>query len=84
MREAERDPALRNRMGSLLGDYRRIMVAAVGADQRRGAVIDGVPPEAIATFLAALGDGLLLHALLDRKLEVTAALEAVRSMLRPS
>ena len=84
MREAERDPALRDRMGALLADYRRIIVATVRADQQRGAVIGGVPAEAVATFLAALGDGLLLHALLDRKLDVTAALEAVRIMLRPT
>lgn len=84
MREAERDPALRDRMGALLADYRRIVVATVRTDQQRGAVVDGVPAEAVATFLAALGDGLLLHALLDRKLDVTAALEAVRIMLRPT
>ena len=84
MREAERDPALRDRMGALLGDYRRIIAATVRTDQQRGAVVDGVPAEAVATFLAALGDGLLLHALLDREVDVTAALEAVRTILRPS
>lgn len=84
MREAERDPALRDRMGALLAEYRRIIVATVRADQQSGVVVDSVPAEALATFLAALGDGLLLHAVLDRKLDVTAALEAARIMLRPS
>lgn len=84
MREAERDPALRDRMGALLADYRRIIVATVRADQQRGTVTDTVPAEAVATLLTAVGDGLLLHALLDSALDVTAALEAVRIMLRPT
>ena len=81
MREAERDPELRERMGAMLGSYRRLMVETVRADQERGAVFDGAPPEAIATVLAALGDGLLLHVLLDPELDVAAAIEALRALL---
>jgi hypothetical protein len=48
-RESERDRVLRERMGALLGAYRRLMVETVRADQARGAVFDGAPPEAIAS-----------------------------------
>ena len=83
MSEAERDPALRARMGALLDQYRQLMIATVRADQARGAVFDGVPPEAIATLIGAVGDGLALHAVLDPGLDVTAALEALRALLAP-
>ena len=81
MREAERDPMLRERMGAMLGEYRRLMVETVRADQERGAVFDGAPPAAIATLLGAVGDGLLLHALLDPELDIAAAVEALRALL---
>jgi AcrR family transcriptional regulator len=81
MREAEREPALRERMGAMLGSYRRLMIEAVRADQQRGAVFDGAPPEALATVIGAVGDGLLLHALLDPELDVAAAIEALRALL---
>ena len=81
MAEAERDPALRERLGTLLGAYRRLMVDTVRAEQQRGVVFDGAPPEAIATVLAAAGDGLLLHTLLDPKLDVAAAVAALRALL---
>jgi AcrR family transcriptional regulator len=81
MREAERDPALRERMGAMLGVYRRLIIETVRADQERGAVFDGAPPAAIATLLAAAGDGLLMHALLDPELDVAAAIEALRALL---
>lgn len=81
MREAERDPALRERLGALLGQYRRVMVETVRADQERGAVFAGAPPEALATLLAAAGDGLLLYVLLDPDLDVDAVLAALRALL---
>ena len=61
MREAERDPALRERMGAMLSQYRELMVQAVRAEQERGAVFAGAPADAIATLLRAVGDGLLLR-----------------------
>jgi hypothetical protein len=82
MAEAERDPALRERMGALLGAYRQLMVDTVRAEQQRGVVFAGAPPEAIATVLGAAGDGLLLHALLDPQLDVAAAVQALRALLR--
>lgn len=81
MREAERDPMLRERMGAMLGEYRRLMVETVRADQERGAVFDGAPAAAIATLLGAVGDGLLLHALLDPELDIAGAIAALRALL---
>jgi AcrR family transcriptional regulator len=82
MREAERDPALRERMGALLGVYRRVMVETVRADQARGAAFAGAPAEALATLIGAVGDGLLLHVLLDPELDPRPALEALRALVR--
>ena len=82
MREAERDAGLRERLGELLGAYRQLMVKLVRADQERGAIFAGAPAAAIATVLGAVGDGLLLHALLDPQLDVRAALAALRAVLR--
>lgn len=81
MREAERDPDLRARMGTLMGHYRQLMVDTVRADQQRGAIIDTAPAEALATLLGALGDGLLMHALLDPDLDITPSLQAMRRLL---
>ena len=86
MREAERDAVLRERMGAMLTQYRQMLIQTVRADQARGAVFPGAPADAIATLLGAVGDGLLLHALLDPELDVPAALNALRALLaaRPS
>ncbi len=81
MREAERDPPLRERMGAMLAEYRRLIADAVRGDQQRRAVFDGAPPEAIATLLGAVGDGLLLHVMLDPQLDVAGAIEALRALL---
>ena len=83
MREAERDPALRDRMGAMMAQYRELMVQAVRAEQERGAVFADVQADAIATLLGAVGDGLLLHALLDPGLDVQPALDALRALLAP-
>lgn len=68
-------------MGSLLDEYRRVMVETVRADQERGGAFDGAPATAIATLLGAIGDGLLLHALLDPDLDVASAIAALRALL---
>jgi AcrR family transcriptional regulator len=83
MREAERDGALRERLGGLLGDYRRLLVEVVRADQERGAAFAGAPPEGLAALLAAAGDGLLLHILLDPALDSAGAVAALRALLQP-
>jgi hypothetical protein len=70
-------------MGAMLARYRALMIAAVRAEQQRGTVFAGAPADAIATLLGAVGDGLLLHALLDPGLDVRPALDALRALLAP-
>jgi AcrR family transcriptional regulator len=83
MREAERDQTLRERMGAMLHQYREMMIHAVAADQRDGTVFAAASADALATVLAAVGDGLLLHALIDPDLDIRAALDALRALLEP-
>ena len=83
MREAEREPVLRERMGAMMREYRDLMVRTVRAEQARGGVFDGASPEAIATLLGAVGDGLLMHVLLDRDVDVAGAIAAMRALLAP-
>ena len=82
MREAERDPVLRARLGEMLNAYRQLMIEITRADQERGVAFAGASPEAIATLLAAAGDGLLMHALIDPELDIAAGIGALRAMLR--
>ncbi|HEX3815397.1 MAG TPA: TetR/AcrR family transcriptional regulator, partial [Mycobacteriales bacterium] len=82
MREAERDDRLRQQMGVLMGEYRELMIRTVRADQAAGAVFDSASAVGIATLLAAVGDGLLLHALLDPDLDIHAAIHALRVLLQ--
>ena len=81
MREAERDHVLRERMGTMLDQYRRMIVAIVRAEQERGGMFAGASPEAIATLLGAVGDGLLLHVVLNPDLDVAGAIDALRALL---
>ncbi len=81
MREAERDDALRERMGAMITDYRRLVIEAVRSDQQRGLIPASISTDGIATLVTALGDGLLLHALLDPNLDVATALSALRMLL---
>ena len=81
MRESGRDEALRERMRGILADYRGVIVRLVRSEQERGATVDGVSAPGVATLLAAVGDGLLLHALLDDELDVAEALAALRGLL---
>jgi AcrR family transcriptional regulator len=83
MREAERDQTLRARMGAMLHQYRQLMIETVAADQDRDAVFAAAPADALATLLAAVGDGLLLHALIDPDLDIRATLDALRALLEP-
>jgi AcrR family transcriptional regulator len=81
MREAERDPVLRERLAEMLSTFRGNVVRVVRADQQRGTVPGDVSPDAVAAILGALGDGLLLHALLDPDLDPTQALDGLGTLL---
>ena len=69
-------------MAALLAAYREQMVKLAEADAARGAELGGVSPAAAATLIAALGDGLFLHALLDPELDTAQAMAALRQLLR--
>lgn len=81
MREAERDPALGAQMRSMLAAYRQVFMDVVRAEQERGAVARDISVEGLATLIAAVGDGLAVHALLDPDLDMVAPLDALRALL---
>lgn len=83
MREAERDETLRARMSAMLHQYRELLIRALTADQEHGSVFAGASADALTTLLAAVGDGLLLHVLINPDLDVRAALDALRTLLEP-
>jgi hypothetical protein len=70
-------------MGTMMRDYRGLITDLVRGEQRRGVLPARVPAEGLATLLGAVGDGLLLHALLDPDLDVGAALDALRELITP-
>lgn len=82
MRESERNPALRHSIAATLRDYRRLVAELVRADQDRAVVPSGLDAPAVATLIAAAGDGLLLHSLLDPELDVVAPVETLLALLR--
>jgi AcrR family transcriptional regulator len=81
MREAERDQELRSRLGELLHQSRNGMIAVIRADQERGVLPPKPSAETLATLLASIGDGLLLHGLIDEGLDPSAAIEAFAELL---
>ncbi len=81
IREAERDEGLRERMGAMVTEYRKVLVAVVRAEQERGAISATISAEGVATLVTAIGDGLFLHALLDPDLDVSEALGTLRVLL---
>ena len=84
MLESERDPVLRERIAALLRDYRDALREVLRADPPRGAAAAGIEPDALATLIAAVGDGLFLHARLDPELDARPALAALTALLRSS
>ena len=81
MLESERNPVLRERLGALLHDFRRAVAEVATASQERGTAPADLPPEALATLVGAVGDGLFLHARLDPDLDAADALSALRALL---
>ncbi len=82
MREAERDPQMRRRMAALMRDYRAVIADLAKADQERGSVPATATASGLATLVGAVGDGLLLHALLDPKLDIREAIDSLRALMR--
>ena len=83
MLESERNPLLRKRLADLLNDFRQAVTDLARTGQERGTVPADIPPDALATLLGALADGLFLHARLDPELDAAGALDALRTLLRP-
>jgi AcrR family transcriptional regulator len=83
MLEAERNPILRERLASLLREFRQVVADLARAGQESGTAPAKASPEALATLLGAVADGLFLHARLDPQLDASGALNALRALLRP-
>src|SRR4051794_38106854 len=81
MLQAERDPVLRRRLAELMGRYREAMTDLVASSQRHRATKVQTDPAGLAALLAAIGDGLFLHARIDPQLDTEAALTALRDLL---
>lgn len=82
MREAKRNPALRHRLALILREYRQVVAELARAEQLRGAIGAGFTPSALATLIAAVGDGLLLHLMLDPELNTADAAATLFALLR--
>jgi len=80
--ESKRNPALRQHLAAILRDYRRVVAEVVRAEQSQGMLASNLAPEAVAILIAAVGDGLLLHVLLDSELNVTLAIETLFALWR--
>jgi AcrR family transcriptional regulator len=81
MLQAERDPVLRRRLAELMRDYREALTDIVRDSQRRKTTKVRTDPAGLAALLAAVGDGLFLHARIDPDLDTAAALTALRDLL---
>jgi AcrR family transcriptional regulator len=81
MLQAERDPVLRRRLAELMGRYREAMTDLVASSQRRRTTKVQTDPAGLAALLAAIGDGLFLHARIDPELDTEAAITALRDLL---
>lgn len=81
MLQAERDPVLRRQLAELMGRYREAMTDLVASSQRRRTTKVQTDPAGLAALLAAIGDGLFLHARIDPELDTEAALTALRDLL---
>jgi AcrR family transcriptional regulator len=83
MLESERNPRLRERMAAMLRDFRGALAEIAATDQARGTAPAGTSPQALATLLGAVGDGLFLQARLDPDLDAARALDALGALLKP-
>lgn len=81
MREAGRNPALQTRLAGMLAEYREVLASLVRTGSQRGGVPVGADPAGLATLLAAAGDGLLLHAMLDPTTDLVGAVTALGLLL---
>lgn len=82
MMQASRDEPLRQGLLEVLAAARREMAARVAVDQAAGLLAAHLDPMVVATVLAALIDGLLLHRMVDPSIDVTrSGVAAVDALL---
>lgn len=81
-RQSSRDPALREPLTAEMRKFRVALAELVRRGQEDGDVNRDAPASGVATMVAALLDGLLLHVILDPELDLQGAAEAVRTLLR--
>ena len=82
MLEAERNPLLRERLADTMRAYRAALVRLASREGSGAPLPGGATAAGLATLLAAVGDGLFLHARIDPELDGTTALAALRALLR--
>ncbi|MFI9503292.1 TetR/AcrR family transcriptional regulator [Nocardia sp. NPDC052566] len=81
LRQGVRDSGLRAPIAAEIRAYRAALADLIENGQRRGELTARVPAADAATVLAALLDGLLLHALFDPDLNLNGTAVAVRTLL---
>jgi AcrR family transcriptional regulator len=81
-RQSTRDPALREPLAAEMRKFRAALTELVQQGQESGHVNRDAPASGVATMVAALLDGLLLHLILDPELDLQDAADAVRTLLR--
>jgi AcrR family transcriptional regulator len=81
---AARDETIRRSMAGLLGEVRSAVAERIRIGQRSGELRPELDPEATATALGAMFDGLGLHLLIDRSIDVERTALAVAALLGPA
>ena len=81
MLHAARDPLLREQVRDLLTPFRAALRDRLEHDITTGRVRRSLDPDATATALTAMLDGLMLHAVVDRDLDIAAAAAAIAALL---
>ncbi len=80
---AGRDPAMESSFAGALRSYRAAIAERVAAAIAAGELPPDLDPDGTAVVLAAIGDGLALHMLVDRELRHGPAIQALDRMLQP-
>jgi len=81
---AVRDETVRRSMAALLDEFRTAVAARIQSAQRDGELRPELDPQGTATALAALFDGLGLHLLIDRSIDIERTATAVAALVGPS
>lgn len=82
MLHAARDPLLGLEVRAMLVPFRATLRDRLEQDAAAGRVRAPLDPDGVATALTALLDGLMLHAVVDRDLDIQAATDAIAALLQ--